>query len=106
MLSTDDLTQMNSDLMNIRDDNDVSITIRRENETLDPQSVRIARLLRGRSFDSEGGEEQRADVVVVGDTDFDVQVADRFTVNEILYRVTFIRPNQTVAKVAEAVAIE
>lgn len=97
---------MNSDLMTIRDDNDVSITIRRGNDTLGPQSVRIARLLSGRSFDSEGGEEQRADVVVVGDTDFDVQVADRFTEDGILYRVTFIRPNQTVMKVAEAVAIE
>ena len=44
--------------------------------------------------------------MVVGDTDLNIAVDDRFTDNGILYRVYFVRPNQDVMVAAEAEAVE
>jgi hypothetical protein len=106
VLNADDLTQMRADLLEVRDDNDVSIAIRRGGTTLSAQTVRIARTGRGGKRDSAGGQEVRADVIVLGGTTLDIQVDDRFTVSGVLYRVIFVRPNRTVAVMAECEAVE
>ena len=59
-----------------------------------------------RQRDSAGAQQASRRVVVLGATTLDVQVDDRFTVEGLLYQVTFVRPNRRVAVVAEAEAVE
>jgi len=106
MLSDAQRARMQSALLAIRDDRPASIVITRSGETLDAQTVRIARIARGRTFQSGQGREQRADVVVLGDVNFDVQVNDNFTDDGTLYKIVFVRPNRDSAVVAEATAVQ
>lgn len=106
MLSEAQKARITSALLSIRDDRPASVTLTRGDETLEAQTVRIARVSRGRIFLSGQGREQRADVVVLGDADFDVQVNDDFTHEGTLYRISFVRPNRDHAVVAEAVAVQ
>jgi hypothetical protein len=107
VISSDDLTQMQADLQAVRDDNPVSITIRRGSSELAAQTVRVARI-GGQALVSTGTgtQESKSRVIVVGSTSLDIQPGDRFTVASRLYEVNFIRPNRTVATVAEAYAVE
>jgi hypothetical protein len=98
---------MKADLEDVREDNEVSITIRRGSTTLAAQSVRIANLGTGAGRrDSAGAQESRGDVVVMGPTTFDVQVDDRFTSGGRLYRVKLVRPNVKAAVMAEAEVVQ
>lgn len=106
MLSADDLSRMQADLLSVRDDNDVSVVIRRGETTLAAQTIRIARTGTGGPRSSPGAAEARGSVVVLGSTSLDIQVGDRLTVGGVLYRVIFIRPNRTVATMAECEAVE
>lgn len=108
MINSDDLTQMQADLATVRGDNESSITIRRGGTSLPAQPVRIARQgAQGQKRDSDGGEETRGRVVIVGGTTLDIQPGDRFNdANGVLYRVAFVRPNRLVMVVAEAEAVE
>lgn len=106
LVNVDDLELMHDDLMAVRDDRSASIVIRRGDTTLGAQTVRIARLSSGGLRDTDVSEETRAKVVVLGDTGLDIQIADRFTDQGVLYRVTFVRPNRRVAVMAECEAIE
>jgi len=106
ILSDADKDQMRADLLAVRDDRSTSIVITRAGSTLAAQTVRIARISRGRAFPSGQAREQRADVIVMGDVNFDVQVNDDFTDAGILYKVMFIRPNRDYAVTAEATAVQ
>lgn len=108
MLTTDDIYQMIDDFAAIRVDREESIIIRRGNDTLPVQPVRIERLGgSGREQDSAGAQEVRGRVIVLGSTTFNVQPGDRFNdSNDVLYQVTLVRPNRTAAVMAEAEAVE
>jgi hypothetical protein len=108
MLNGEDWAQMQADLAAVRVDNEVSITIRRGNTTLPAQTVRVARAggAQGREQDSEGAQQVVGRVVVLGPTTFDVAPGDRFTLDENLYEVAFVRPNRRAAMIAEAEVIE
>lgn len=97
---------MQADLKAIRDDRPASVVIRRGETTLAAQTVRIARVGRGYNFISGQGREKRADALAMGDVTFDVQGGDRFTNENILYEVIFIRPNKDEMIVAELQAVE
>ena len=105
LMTASDWAAMRVDLVEIRDDNAVSITIRRGNTTLPAQTVRIARSGRGNVQDGTAAQASTAPVIVLGDTTFDVQPEDRFTVEGLVYQVEFVRPNRRVAIVAEAKAV-
>ena len=45
-------------------------------------------------------------MTMLGGTDFDVQVDDRFTHDGVLCRVGFVHPNRRVAVTADAEAVE
>jgi len=83
-----------------------SITLRRGSGTVTAQTMRVERTSKGRLFDSDRGSERRADVVINAAVGANIALGDRFTSGGILYEVTFIRPNKSVATFAEAVAIE
>jgi len=107
MLSEADWARMRDDLAAVRGDNEVNIVVRRGDATLDPQPVRIARSGGvSQTRDSAGAQQATTRVVVLGATTFDVQPGDRFTVEGVLYQVTFGRPNRRAAVVAEAEAVE
>lgn len=103
MMSADDWQRMAVDLRRVRDDNAVSISIRRGSSTLTAQTVRIARAgtVANRS-DSGGLEQSTQRVVVMGEAALDIAIGDRFNVNGDLYEVDFVRPNRRAMVVAEA----
>lgn len=110
MLSAADWAAMQADLLAVRGDNAVSITIRRGATTLAAQTVRIARLGGAQTAASAGSaraQEARGRVVVMGATTLDIQPGDRF--NDAageLYQVVLVRPNRRAAVMAEAEIIE
>ena len=106
MLSDAQKARMRSALLAIRNDRPASIVITRGGSQLAVQTVRIARIARGRTFQSGQGREQRADVIVMGDVNFNVQVNDDFTSAGTLYRIVFVRPNKDFMVVAEAEAVQ
>jgi len=108
LIGAGDLAQMAADIADVIGDRSEEIVIRRGDATLDTQSVRIARSGgRGGERRSDGAEERRGNVVVVGDTSFDVEPDDRFNDdNGVLYRVVLVRPNRSFSTVAEAEVVE
>lgn len=92
--------------LKVRDDRPASIVITRNGIALSPQTVRIARIARGRAFLSGQAREQRADVIAMGDENFNVQVNDSFPHEGTLYKVQFIRPNKDFMVVAECTAVQ
>ena len=102
-----DWAEFGAALMSVRDENKVSITIRRGNTTLAAQSVRIARAGGRGSVATGGGIEQaNQGVVILGATTLDIQAEDRFTVSGTLYEVTVVRPNRRAATVAEGKVVQ
>lgn len=108
LLTTNDLARMAADLQAVRDDHAVDIEIRRGSETLAPQKARIARQgTMARHNDRGEIEESSQRVVVLGQSDLDIQKGDRF--NDAwgqLFQVDFVRPNRRVMVVAEARSIQ
>ena len=106
-LSPDDLTKIQAEIAGLRGDNEVQIEIRRFTSILPAQTVRIERRrVPSRSIASPGGEEVRGQVIVLGAVDLDIEKDDRFTHNDVLYRVLFVRPNRQVCTQAEAEVIQ
>lgn len=98
-----DLAEMQADMLAIRSDREESIVIRRGATTLTAQTVRIARLSGNTRRDTGAMEVSTQDVVVLGAVNLNIQKDDRF--NDTagnLYVVDFVRPNRTVATMAEA----
>lgn len=106
MMTAADTAQMIVDRAEIISDRPASVVIRRGSASLAAQTVRVASNGGSGERDSTEGQEARGAVLLAGDTDFDVQPGDRFTHAGILYRVTFVRPNQDKGVSAEAEAIE
>jgi hypothetical protein len=107
MLNSGDYTQMQADLLAVRDDRPASVAFRRGSTVIDAQTVRIARAgARGQVARNVEGSESRMEVVVLGDTTLDVEVGDRFTEGGVLYQVVFVRPNRSAGTMAECRAVE
>lgn len=107
MLSSAEIARIKSEIGRVIGGNQASIAIRRGSTTLPAQNVRIERKAGGsREVKSPGGEESRTTIVVLGDISLDIQKDDRFTYNNQLYRVLFVRPNKQVCTQAEAELVE
>lgn len=96
MLTDADRAQMTAGLKAIRDDRAVSIAIRRGNQTLAAQTVRIARggNIQAGSADAAAMQAAVGAVVVVGEPGLNIRPQDRFTVLGALYEVTAVHPNR------------
>lgn len=94
LMSSADWAAMATDAGQIRDDNAVSIVIRRGGSTLASQSVRIAGNGSGRVNDNGEASQAVGTVVVLGSATLDIQTGDRFTTSGQLYEVEFIRTNR------------
>lgn len=108
MLNSADWASMAADLIAVRSDNTVSITLRRGSSTLTAQDVRIARMGANTAIrkDAGGVEQSEQRVVILGAVDMDIELGDRFTTGGDLYEVDFVRPNRRAAIIAEARVIE
>lgn len=106
LMSSTDWAAMSTDLQAVRDDNAVSIIIRRGATTLAAQTVRVAGVTTGRRADSDGGNQAVGAVTVLGAAALDIQVVDRFTVAGILYEVEYVHPNRRAKTQARAKAME
>ncbi len=104
MLTDADRLRMTAGLKAIRDDRAASIAIRRGNQTLAAQTVRIARggNTQAGSADVAGMQAAVQPVVVVGDPALDIRPGDRFTVASTLYEVTALHPNRDHGTQAQA----
>jgi hypothetical protein len=95
IVTAGDITQMIADLQAIRDDNAVSVALRRGATTLSTQTIRIAQA--GRQAANVAGNELEAsilDMTVLGATTLDIQPGDRFTSGSVLYEVTAVAANK------------
>lgn len=106
MLTASDWQRMQADAELVRRDRSYDIEFRRGEEVLDAQEVRVEAVGRGSRLQSEAARESRAAVVLFGAMDMNVRVEDRFTLDEVLYRVVFVAVNRDVDTQAEAVAVE
>ncbi len=107
MLNANDLAEMKASIEEVMTDHMVSILIRRGEDELPAQNVRVERA-RSQSMRKEGeaSEESRSRILVIGSTELDIQKDDRFNALDGLYRVTFVRPNRQVSIQAEAELIK
>lgn len=83
---------------------DIAIVRRGVAEPLEAQAVRIVVRQESQSVDTGTAQGQKADVLIVGDTDLDIQAGDEFyDAENNRYKVVFVRPNRTFNTVAEAI---
>jgi len=103
-----DIVKVNADLMKVRDERAESIVIRRGGSSLGSQTVRVEKGLQyGLLVRSLNGKEYRSQAVVLGDTDLDIAVEDRFNdANGFLFMVIFVDPNREACTVAEVTLVE
>ncbi len=91
----------------VRDQNAVSVALRRGTATLAAQTMRVEGMaLQSRIADSAGGQQSQAMAVILGATDLDIRPGDRFTLAGVLYEVVFVQPNRRAGTQAEATAVE
>lgn len=104
MLTAGDRAQMVADLLAIRDDNSISIVIRRKNVSLAAQTVRVARTGNASGRDAQGGAtvESETSITVLGGVDLNIARGDRFTVDGEVYEVDNVLPNRRHAIMARA----
>jgi hypothetical protein len=79
-------------------DDPVSVTLVRGSTTVAAQTVRLLHppgAPAGTEAGSPGGEQTEADLVVLGESDFDVQRGDRFTTDGEWYEVFYVQPAQS-----------
>ncbi len=94
---------MAADLQTVRDDNAVSVTVRRGATTLAAQTIRIAQA--GMGAEQQVGNELEASILgmtILGATNLDIQPGDRFTAGNVLYEVTAVAANKRTAVRARA----
>ena len=107
MMSAGDWLRMKDEMAKVRTDRSFDIEFRRADAVLDPQEVRIEAMpTRSFRLQSDAARAANQAVVVFGACELDVAVDDRFTLDDILYRIVFISPNRDVDTQAEAVAVE
>lgn len=102
-----DNTELAAALSEVRADNATSITIRRGATTLAAQSVRIAQAGRQAAREATGElEAAMLEMTILGATNLDIALADRFTVSGLLYEVMAIAPNKAAGVRARARVVE
>lgn len=95
------------DMRAIRKDNEVSLTIRRNETTLSAQLMRIEIAgSRAMMAMSDAARQAKQAAYILGEPNMDIAIDDRLTYNNILLRVVFVQPNRLAATIAEAVVVE
>lgn len=91
---TDHATARAGDVAREIADDAVSLTLIRAGVEQTAQTVRLLMpKTQPRDLDSVGGHEGRIALVVLGESDFDVQRGDRFSVSSQWYEVVYVDPH-------------
>lgn len=107
LMTSADWERMAAELAAVRDDNAVSVSIKRGAAVLPAQTVRIARSASmGQQVDPGGVQQAAGRVVVLGAVGLNIQPSDRFVVAGNVYEVVLVRPNRRAATVAEAKLVQ
>lgn len=106
MMTSADLDAMRADMDAIRADNAFDLVLRRGETTLGTQCVRVAGGTTGVRVGGVQIDERAAAVVLLGDVAMDVQIGDRFTLHDVMFQVTFVRPDRRTATMVSAQAVE
>jgi hypothetical protein len=93
-LSAADIAEITAQLTTLRDTRSVSVVFRRAGVDLAAQTVRVERTSSYSDPETDGAEERRGDVVLIGVTDLDVEIDDKCIIDGELYRVRFVHPNR------------
>lgn len=104
MIDSHDIANVKADAASIIADDPVSITIRRNNQNLAAQTVRliIPKKEKMRARRSEAGKEMNVDVIVMGATTLDIMMGDRFVHAGLLYEIIWVSIEQDAFISAEA----
>lgn len=99
--------EIEADMDAIREENEVSLAIRRGATTLAAQSMRIEIAgARAMSLMSEAARQAEQPVYILGKKDMDIAINDRMNYGDVLLRVVFVQPNRQACTIAEAVVIQ
>ena len=103
-------TEMNAvrqgDVTREVDDDPVSIVLYRGGVAQAAQTVRLLQPGNGREMGSVGGEEARADLIVLGGSTMDVQREDTFQADSKWYRIIYVTPGQLNRTEAGAIQVQ
>jgi hypothetical protein len=103
LMSPSDWAQMQADLTALRDDNVVSVALRRGSTTLAAQSMRIAQAGRQAARQATGElEAATTEMTLLGDAALDIEPGDRLTVDGMLLEVTTVAVNRLAGTRARA----
>lgn len=105
-MTSADWAAMANDLAEVRNDNAASIALRRGNNTLAAQTMRIAGAGGGSVAPGVAIQQASGPITILGAVTLDIQTGDRLTYNGQLYEVTFVRSNRRAAIMAQARLIE
>ncbi len=105
-MDADELAEIQNALLDVISEAAVSLALRRGGTTLAAQSVRIGGGQGGRRTYGTHTSETRADVVIGGATDLDIQIDDEFNLDESLYQVRYVHPNRMFMTRAEAQRVQ
>jgi len=84
-----------------------SLVLRRKGVTQAAQTVAVSNFRRtGKETSSDAGQEMRQQVLIIGDTELDIQRDDTFTREGQLYRVIQVKPAYDICIQAVAEAVE
>lgn len=96
-----------SRMRKIRARNEVSLVIRRGDETVSAQLMRIEYAgARGFRLQSDAARAANQAVFILGEPDMDIEPEDRLTYDGKLIKVVFIQLNRLAATIAEGVVEE
>lgn len=107
MWTADDKNFLRATLDEARANRAIEVELRRGTTTLPPQSVRFVRL-GGQVNQAEGAaaSEKHQRGLFLGAPGLEIQVEDRATIDGVLYRVSFVRPEREIQTTAELVVVE
>lgn len=106
IVTNEDMDEIRQAFEEIISDRPAIIIIRRGETTLAAQQARVARTRASAYFRTEAAKESRGGIVVCGETDMDIRLDDRFTLDGAVYRVRFIRPNRDAGTQAEVELVQ
>ena len=105
LLNSDDSTMMKADVADIIDDQETAITIKRASGAGDDPGAQNVRLVglsqRPIQRTTIGSDVVWISLLVVGETDLDIERGDKFTVSSQWYEVIELRPGEDIKVVAE-----
>lgn len=101
-----DWTTIEKDIRKIRQEDEVTLALRRGSSSVSAQAMRIVHA-GGRAWklQSDAARQAQQAMFILGEKDMDIEVGDRLNYFDLLVEVVFIQPNRQAFTIAEAIAV-